>query len=166
MRSSGSRVLRTALLASLIVLSGLITTIHAGEIADRAIAAVKALQAEGNISSNQVLRLVVKKGNISNFTGNSFRLKQQWEKATGVILDIKVMPQKASLEMIRSSSDVDLTVARNREFADLYHEGLIVNLEPLLSKYGFSLNGNSKSGFISPEKSGVLWERGYRHTGR
>ncbi len=129
-----------------------LSTAQTGEIADKAIAAVIALKTKGTIGQNPVLRLVVKKGNMINFAGNSFELKQQWEDATGVQLDLKVMPQVASLELIRSNRNVDLTIARNREFPDLYHKDLLVDLTPLFAKYGFDLNDDSESGFILPKK--------------
>jgi len=129
-----------------------LSTPQAGEVADKAVAAVNALKSAGKIGPNPVLRLVVKKGNKVNFTGSNFEVKQQWEDATGVQLDIEVMPQIASLELIRSNQDVDLTIARNREFPDLYHEDLLIDLTPLFDKYGFTLNSDSKSGFIQSKR--------------
>jgi hypothetical protein len=94
----------------------------AGEVATRAIAAVKRLQAEGKIGQNPILRLVVKKGNIANFTGDSFELQRQWEDATGVQLDIRVMPQMASLyAMWLTDRDISTqSVSAKGGFSDPY----------------------------------------------
>lgn len=127
----------------------------AGEQADKAIEGVKTLVAQGSIASDSVIRLVAKQGNIANFLGQNHDLKNRWEVETGILIDAKTMPQQASIEYIKNHTDIDLTVARNREYADLYHNNLIVDLSALIDRFGFELVGASKSPFLMPQKQAL-----------
>jgi multiple sugar transport system substrate-binding protein len=121
---------------------------QAGEQADRAVAAVKALIARGEIKPDAVLKMRAKQGNMVSFLGRDYELQRDWEKQTGILLDASVMPQLDSLEFIRRSSDIDLTIARNHEYADLIEGGLIEDLTPLLQRHGFSLGEDPASGYM------------------
>ncbi|WP_415897448.1 extracellular solute-binding protein [Neptuniibacter sp. QD72_48] len=124
----------------------------AGEQADKAIEGVKMLVAQGSIAPGSVIRLVAKQGNIVNFLGKDHGLKNRWEAATGILIDAKTMPQQASIDYIQNHKDVDLTVARNREYADLYHSGLIVDLTPFIARFNFEFLGSGKNSFLMPYK--------------
>lgn len=132
---------------------------HAAAQADRAIAAVKQLIASGEIASGTVLRLRVKQGNMVSFLGRDYELQKDWERLTGVVIDASVMPQLDSLEFIRGATDIDLTIARNHEYADLLHAGLIEDLGPLLARLGFTLGTDPDSGYLLPRHQAYLGER-------
>ncbi len=121
---------------------------HAAEQADKAIAAVKQLVSSGAVKPNTVLKLQVKQGNMVSFLGRDYELQKDWEKQTGILIDASVMPQLDSLEFIRRSTDVDLTIARNHEYPDLFEGRLIEDLTPLLERYGFSLPDDPASGYM------------------
>ncbi|WP_428625072.1 ABC transporter substrate-binding protein, partial [Sedimenticola sp.] len=123
--------------ALIITLLSALQCASAGEQAERAVAAVRALVAAGKAGPASVINLVAKQGNIASFLGQDHELKLEWEQATGIRISSRIMPQVASLELIRSATDIDLTVARNREYADLYTEGLIRDLTPLYQRFGF-----------------------------
>jgi multiple sugar transport system substrate-binding protein len=125
--------------------------LFAGEQAERAITAVEKLINSGKVDKNAVIRLVAKQGNINNFWGEDFELKREWEQRTGISIDAAVMPQLPVLEYLRANKDFDLTVARQREYPDLFVEGLIVDLTPLIKKYSFQLDDNPTDGFIIPK---------------
>ena len=124
----------------------------AGEQADKAIESAKTLVALGSIAPDSVIRLVAKQGNIANFLGQNHDLKNRWEDATGILIDAKTMPQQASIDYIQNQTDIDLTVARNREYADLFHNNLIVDLSPFIERFGFDLVDVQKSPFLMPKK--------------
>ena len=140
-----------------VLLAGFVLTLalddgaHAGEQAERALAQVRQMATSGQIKPGTTIRLVVKQGNIVSFLGKEYELQREWERATGVMIDASVMPQRASLEFIRSSRDVDLTIARNNEYPDLFSAGLIEDLGPRLKRLGFSVSSASDAGFILPE---------------
>lgn len=123
----------------------------AGEQAERALGIVRAMIEQREIPPGSTIRLVVKQGNIVSFLGRDNELQREWERATGVLIDASVMPQQASLEFIRNSVGVDLTVARNHEYADLVSAGLIEDLGPLLKRFGFALPTDPAADFIRPE---------------
>ncbi len=125
--------------------------VFAGEQAEQAIVGVKKLIGEGGIAVGDVLKIVVKEGNIRNFWGNGLELKNEWEKRTGILLDARVRPQLAVLDFLRKNKDFDITLARQREYPDLVEEELIADLTPLVEKYGLNLSGDVKSGFIHPK---------------
>ncbi|MCP4595499.1 extracellular solute-binding protein [Neptuniibacter sp.] len=110
-------------------------TSHAGQQAELAVEHVKSLIASGEVRSGEVLHLVAKQGNIANFLGDSHQLKARWETETGTSIDVHTMPQVASLNFIRQAENVDLTIARNREYADLYQQLLIENLRPYADRF-------------------------------
>ncbi|WP_300335248.1 extracellular solute-binding protein [Accumulibacter sp.] len=131
----------------------------AGEQAERAVAAVKQLIASGKVRPGAVIRLNLKQGNIAAFMGRDNELKDDWERATGILLDTVVVPQLASREYIRKARDVDITIARNHEYPDLLDEGLIEDLTPLLQKFGFSLPEDTTSGYILLRQQAYLGDR-------
>ena len=143
MRTSAKRI--AAVWFSLcvgLVLLGASGAAHCGEQADKAVAAVKLLMARGELKPDAVLRMRVKQGNTSSFLGRDYELQKDWEKQTGILLDVSVMPQVDSLEIIRRSNDIDLTIARNHEYPDLVAGRLIEDLTPLLQRFGFALSNN------------------------
>jgi len=120
----------------------------AGEQADRAVAAVKQLIARGELKPDAVLKLRAKQGNMVSFLGRDYELQKDWEKQTGILIDASVMPQLDSLDFIRSATDIDLTIARNHEYADLVEAGLIEDLTPLLQRFGFTLPQDTNNGYM------------------
>lgn len=124
--------------------------LFAGEQADRAIATVEKLVDAGKVDKNAVIKLVAKQGNINNFWGNDFELKREWERRTGILIDAAIMPQLPVLEFLRNNKGFDLTLARQREYPDLFVEGLIVDLTAHLHKHGFRLDDNPIDGLIIP----------------
>ena len=125
--------------------------LFAGEQAERAIAAVEKLIDAGKVDKNAVIKLVAKQGNINNFWGNDFELKREWERRTGILLDAAVMPQLPVLDFLRNNNELDITLARQREYPDLYTEGLIADLSAYLHQYGFRIDDNPIDGIIIPE---------------
>ncbi|KAA3649780.1 MAG: extracellular solute-binding protein [Proteobacteria bacterium] len=120
----------------------------AGEQADRAVAAVRQLVAEGALPAGAVLRLTVKQGNLASFLGEDEQLKTDWEQATGTVIDARVMPQLASRAFIRKDAAVDLTIARSHEMPDLVSEGLVAPLSPLFERFGFALPDRPPEGYV------------------
>lgn len=116
--------------------------------AERAVGLVKKMVASGEVAPGTVLKLAVKQGNITAYLGQGGELKSEWERQTGIQIDARVIPQIDSLEFLRSATGVDLTIARNHEYPDLYADGLIEDLTPLLARFGFVLDENPASGFI------------------
>lgn len=123
---------------------------QAGTQADKAIAAVKQLISQGEIKPGTVMKIRVKQGNVSSFLGSNYVLQKKWEEQTGVVLDVSVMPQLDSFELLVNSVDVDLTLARNHEYPDLYQNGLISDLSPLMERFDFSFEDNLNDGFMLP----------------
>jgi len=130
----------------------------AGEQADRAISAVQQLKQQDSLAGDTTLSIMVKQGNVANFLGENHLLKQLWEAQTGISLDVQVMPQQASLEVVRHSHNIDLTIARNREYADLRNEGLIADLTPFYQRYGFELGGGDEA-YVLPKMQAYLGDR-------
>lgn len=123
----------------------------AGSQAEKAVSEVKKLIRNGEISRGSVLKIVVKQGNINNYWGKNFELKKEWEDRTETFLDAQIRPQLPVLEFMKSHDDFDVTVARNREYPDLWLQGLIENLSPYFEKFTFALSPNKEDGFILPE---------------
>jgi multiple sugar transport system substrate-binding protein len=144
------------LAGSALLLCILNVTAVAGTQAERVLEIIRDMRASGELSGNPVLRLTVKKGNINNFKGRNFELKTSWEEQTGILLNFRVMPQVPSLAFIRDAKDVDVTIARNREFPELHAENLLTDLTPLLKKYGLALDESSEDGYINPNKQVVI----------
>jgi len=122
--------------------------VAAGEQADRAVAAVRQLVARGEVKPDAVLRLRAKQGNLVSLLGRDFALQREWERQTGITIDASVMPQLDSMEFIRNGVDIDLTVARTHEYADLSGSGLIVDLKPWLDRFGIELAGDAGNGYL------------------
>lgn len=123
----------------------------AGSQAEKAVDVVKELILKGKISKGSVLKIVVKQGNINNYWGQNFELKKEWEEGTGTFLDAQIRPQLPVLDFMKSHHDFDVTVARNREYPDLWLQGLIEDLSPHFDKFDFELSKNREDGFILPE---------------
>ncbi len=123
----------------------------AGEQAKQAMAAVKKLVETGEIEKDATLKLLVKQGNINNFWGDNFTIKTEWEEQTGILIDARIMPQRAVLDYVKENTDIDITVARQREYPDLYVGGYIADLTPLVKKYGFVFDDNPVDGYILPK---------------
>ena len=102
------------------------------------------------MKSGTVLKIVVKQGNINNFWGDDFELKNEWEKKTGIMIDARVRPQLAVLDFMREFKNFDITLARQREYPDLASENLISDLTPFVTKYAMVLDDNATNGFIHP----------------
>jgi len=137
--------------AAALLVAALPLTALAGPQADQAVAAVRLLMAQGEIKPGDVLRLRAKQGNTTSMLGRDFQLQREWEHLTGTLIDASLMPQLDSLAFIRDNRDVDLTLARTHEFADLDAQGLIEDLTPLLKRLGMQLDDNLKTGYILPQ---------------
>jgi multiple sugar transport system substrate-binding protein len=133
--------------------------VRAGEQADRAAAAVRQLVARGEVKPGTVLRLRVKQGNTVSFLGRDYELQKDWEKQTGILIDASVMPQLDSLEIIKRSPDIDVTIARNHEYPDLLDKGLIEDLTPLMQRFGFTLADDADGGYMLLKHQAMLGER-------
>lgn len=90
------------------------------------------LQESGQLPSQATLRIKVKQGNRAAFLGRNHQLRRQWEEATGILLDIGLMPQEPAKQHLKQNPGVDLIVARNSEYPDLYDQQLVLPLDPLL----------------------------------
>ena len=123
----------------------------AGEQAEQAIAAARKLVETGKIVEGTVIKLLVKQGNINNFWGDNFEIKMEWEERTGILIDARIMPQRALLEYIKENKDIDIMVARQREYPDLCVGNYIADLSPFVKKYKFVLDDNPVNGYISPK---------------
>lgn len=139
------------LIACLLILFMNPNTSFAGEQAERAVAAVKKLVETGKIEKGVVIKLLIKQGNINNFWGDNFEIKMEWEEQTGTLIDARIMPQRALLESIKENKDIDITVARQREYPDLYLGNYIADLTPFVDKYKFVFDDNPVDGYISPK---------------
>ncbi|NRF67129.1 extracellular solute-binding protein [Aquincola sp. S2] len=142
-----------------LMLAAACTLPRAGEQAERAVAAVKELIARGELRADSVLRLRAKQGNMVSFLGRDFELQREWERRTGIVIDASVMPQLDSLEFIRSATDIDLTIARNHEYADLTEAKLIEDLTPLLRRFGFTLAEDADSGYLLPRLQAYVGDK-------
>lgn len=123
----------------------------AGSQAETAVDGVKELIRRGTISKGSVLKIVVKQGNINNYWGQNFELKKEWEERTGTFLDAQVRPQLTVLDFMKSHHDFDVTIARNREYPDLWLQGLIEDLSPYFDKFDSEFSESKEDGFILPE---------------
>lgn len=146
-----SHIFRLLLLLNFIFFLIIPVHIHAGEQAEHAIKGVLKLISEGKISSDTTLKILVKQGNIRNYWGVNFDLKNEWEEKTGILIDANVMPQMPVLELLSSKSDFDFTIARQREYPDLFTKGLIRDLTPYVKKYGMVLDNNTINGYLHPK---------------
>ncbi len=138
------------LIAALFLCTAFPRTIGAGEQAERAVQGVKELVARGAVPRDAVVKILVKQGNINNYWGREFELKNEWEQRTGILIDANVMPQVPLLTFIGRDKRLDLTIARQREYPDLFTRGLIMDLTPFMEKYGMRLDGNGPSAYLAP----------------
>jgi len=127
--------------------------------AERALTSVSQLIASGEVSQNSVLRLGFKQGNINAYLGNNLELQKEWEQKTGIVLETWIIPQKPIQQVIASTTDIDLTVARNHEFPELIPLGLIEDLTPLFAEFGFTLDDDLETGYIRPDLQAYLGDR-------
>lgn len=125
-------------------------TVLAGAQAEQAVQHVKNLIAEGKISQDTTLRIVAKEGNITNFWGNRMAIKSRWEDSTGIMLDTAIRPNLPVLEFMRQQKDYDITLARQREYPDLYLEGLVMDLTSLVRQFGFKIDADPIDGYFRP----------------
>lgn len=123
----------------------------AGAQAQRAVKEVNKLIASGKIPMDATLRIVAKEGNITNFWGNRMAIKSQWEESTGTMLDTAIRPNLPVLEFMRRQKDFDITLARQREYPDLYLEHLVMDLTPYVQRFGLDINANPDNGFFRPK---------------
>jgi multiple sugar transport system substrate-binding protein len=124
-----------------------------------ALAAVKALQASGELAQGATLRLTVKQGNIVSFLGRDFELQREWEAHTGVRIDARLMPQTDSRTFIAGPDPVDLTIARTHELAELYADGLIADLSPIAERHGFAADGAPPQGYLLLRQQAYVGDR-------
>ena len=146
-------------LAAAVAMFATLAVAHAGEQAEQALAAIRRLQASGEIVPGTALRLTVKQGNIAAFLGRDFELQREWEKRTGIPIDARLMPQLDSQAFIEHASEVDLTIARNHEYPDLYQRQLIEDLTPLMQRFGFTLPSEPPAGYLLARQQAYLGER-------
>lgn len=128
----------------------------AGKQADNAIAAVKALIASGQVRSDAKIKVAFKSGNIAALLGPGLELQKEWEQRTGVMISARVIPQQPAQLNLKANPDIDLTVARNHEFADLLEQGLIDDLTPLGRKFGFEIDDRPPQGFFRLRLQGFV----------
>lgn len=128
----------------------------AGNQANRAVSEAKKLIAEGKVPKDAILRIVAKEGNITNFWGKRMALKTQWEDATGTMLDTAIRPNLPVLDFMRQQKDFDITLARQRQYPDLYLENLVMDLTPYVRRFRFDINANPDDGFFRPA---AQWEK-------
>gem|GEM_PF-846105 len=141
------------------LLLDLFTPVLAQGQAERALDAVRDLIVSGEVQPNAVLRLAFKQGNVNAYLGNDLELQREWEQQTGIVLETRIIPQLPIQQVIATSKDIDLTVARNHEFPELIPLGLIEDLDPLFEEFGFSLDDDPYTGFIRPDLQAYLGER-------
>lgn len=132
---------------------------HAGEQAERALAAARQLLDSGAVPRNAAIKVAFKSGNIAALLGPELELQKEWEQRSGVMITAKVIPQQPALQNLKANPDVDLTVARTHEFPDLLEQGLVEDLAPLLKEFGFRIDGAPPQGFIRPRLQGYLGEK-------
>lgn len=131
----------------------------AGEQADRALAAVQGLVASGEIRRDAKIRVAFKTGNINSLLGADLELQREWEKRTGITITAHVVPQQPAQVNLKNDPEADLTVARNHEYPDLFDQGLIADLAPLMKEFGFTLPAEPPAGYIYPRLQAYLGER-------
>lgn len=132
---------------------------RAGEQAERAIAAVNAMIAAGEVRRDATIKVAFKSGNIAALLGPALELQKEWEQRTGVVITARVIPQQPALQNLKANPDIDLTVARTHEFVDLLELGLVEDLTPLAKQFGFAIDGKPPQGFIRPRLQAYVGDR-------
>jgi len=131
----------------------------AGEQAERALAAVNAMIAAGEVRKDATIKVAFKSGNIAALLGPALELQKEWEQRTGVMITARVIPQQPALLNLKANPDIDLTVARTHEFPDLLEQGLVEDLTPLVKQFGFTIDGKPPKGFIRPRLQGYVGDK-------
>jgi multiple sugar transport system substrate-binding protein len=131
----------------------------AAEQAERALAAVKALLASGEVKRDAQIRVAFKPGNINALLGPELELQKAWEQQTGIMVSARVIPQQAGVTNLRDHPDVDITVVRTHEYPDLLDQGLVEDLAPLARQFGLELDDRPPAGFIRPRLQGYFGDR-------
>lgn len=140
------------LISLLLVLLNLSTLqpLQAGEQAEKAITSVRKLINSGIVQKDTAIKIMVKEGNINNFLGTDFQLKNEWEQKTSILIDIDTYPQVPVLEILSQKIHADLILARPNEFPDLVTLGYITHLTPFFTKYGFPLEELTENRVMLP----------------
>lgn len=133
--------------------------VSAGEQAERALAAARAMLAAGEIRPDATIKVAFKSGNIAALLGPELELQKEWEQRSGVRITARVIPQQPALLNLKANPDIDLTVARTNEFPDLLDQGLIEDLTPLLKQFGFAIDGAPPQGYIRPRLQGFFGDK-------
>lgn len=155
-----SRIVPLALqVAGAAVLGGSAMCATAGEQANRALASIKLLQDIGEIAPGTVLNIAAKQGNVAAFLGMNSELEREWEARTGIPINTTLMPQVDSQPFIERIKPLDLAVARTHEYPDLFQRDLIEDLAPLMSRFGFSLAADSRTGYMLAGLQAYVGER-------
>jgi multiple sugar transport system substrate-binding protein len=131
----------------------------AGEQGERALAAVKAMIAAGEVRKDATIKVAFKSGNIAALLGPGLELQNDWEQRTGVMINARVIPQQPALLNLKANPDIDLTVARTHEFPDLLEQGLVEDLTPMAKQFGFTIDGNPPKGYIRPRLQAYVGDK-------
>jgi multiple sugar transport system substrate-binding protein len=148
-----------ALSAAVVLSLALPSAAMAAEQAERALAAVRALLASGEVKRDAQIKVAFKPGNISALLGPELELQKEWEQKTGVIVSARVIPQQAGVTNLREHPDVDITVVRTHEYPDLLDQSMVEDLAPMARQFGLELDGNPPNGFIRPRLQGYFGDR-------
>ena len=138
---------------------GLAPAASAADQAERALAAVRALVASGEVRPDAQIKVAFKPGNINALLGPDLELQREWEQKTGIIVSARVIPQQAGVTNLKDHPDIDITVARTHEFPDLLDQGLVEDLSPFARQYGLVLEGGPPNGFVRPRLQGFFGDR-------
>ncbi len=131
----------------------------AGEQGQRALAAVNAMIAAGEVRKDATIKVAFKSGNIAALLGPALELQKEWEQRTGVMITARVIPQQPALLNLKANPDIDLTVARTHEYPDLLEQGLVEDLTPLVKQFGFTIDSKPPTGFIRPRLQGYVGDK-------
>lgn len=141
------KIIRLAIALGLMVAAA---PAFAGVQADRAIEGVERLKKEGRLPEGAVIKILAKEGNVGNIWGPEFQIKTLWEAKTGVRMEVRTRKNRPVYEDMVKDRDFDLTLSRQREYPDLFVNGLITDLTPYVKKYGLDLSGGGTGGYLAP----------------